>query len=299
MTSRLLLPGNSTRILLYGGLCGAALIVLYGVVKLMPARPVAVMPAIEQAPPPAVQRAVIAKRLIHRGEVIKAEDLDFLPIEGVLPASVQVSSDGVIGKVAVTDIAESQFVLATEFSPDLGKAGLAMLVPAGLRAIAFRTNDEIAVGNFIRPGDHVDLQVVLPDTVLPGSGDPARRNEGSFSEAHTLLQDVTVLSVGDLIATGAEEAASNRKIDPPRGVTIALTPDQVSQFVLARSIGTLFLTLRNPTDPQSIEQDTASLRMIRGKTAASPTPIIEAKRPIELVTGGQSRTIYSISPGGR
>jgi pilus assembly protein CpaB len=294
-----MLPGHSTRLLLYGGLCGAALIVLYGVVKLMPARPVMVMPAIEQAPPPAVQRAVTAKRLIHRGEVIRAEDLDFLPIEGVLPASVQVSSDGVVGKVAVTEIAESQFVLLSAISADLGKAGLAMLVPAGLRAIAFRTNDEVAVGNFIRPGDHVDLQLVLPEAVLPGGGDPARRNDGSGSEAHTLLQDVTILSVGDLIATAAEEAAPNRKLDPPRNVTIALTPDQMSQFVLARSIGTLFLTLRNPTDPQSVEQDTANLKTIRGKTAVSPVPVIEAKRPIELVTGSQTRTIYSISPGSR
>jgi pilus assembly protein CpaB len=285
--------------LLYGGLCGAVLIVLYGVVKLMPAHPVAPMPVIEQAPPPPVQRAVIAKRLIHRGEVIKAEDLDFLPIEGALPALVQVSPDGIIGKVAVADIAESQFMLSSEFSTDLGKAGLAMLVPAGRRAIAFRTNDEVAVGNFIRPGDHVDLQVVLPDAVLPGGADPARHNDGSGSEAHTLLQDVTILSVGDLMAISAEEATASRKIDPPRGVTIALTPDQVSQFVLARSIGTVFMTLRNPTDPQSIDQDTATLKAIRGRTAASLTPVVEGKRPIELVTGSQTRTIYSISPGGR
>jgi pilus assembly protein CpaB len=293
-----MLPANSTRILLYGGLCGAALIVVYGVVKLMPARPVAVMPAIEQAPPPAVQRAVIAKRFIRRGEVIAAADLDFLPIEGVLPAAVQVSADGVVGKVAVTDIPESQFVLASEFSTDPGKAGLAMLVPAGLRAIAFRTNDEVAVGNFIRPGDHVDLQVILPEGVLPGGSDPAHRNDGSGSEAHTFLQDVTILSVGDQIATSAEEAVANRKTDPPHGVTMALTPDQVSQFVLARSIGTVFLTLRNPTDPQSIEQNTANLKAIRGRTALALTPVVEAKRPIELVTGGQTRTIYSISPGG-
>jgi pilus assembly protein CpaB len=294
-----MLPGNSTRILLYGGLCGAALIVLYGAVKLMPARTVTVMPVVEQTPPPQVQRAVIAKHLVHRGEVIKADDLDFLPIEGVLPALVQVSADGVIGKVAVQDIAESQFVLSSAFSTDPGKAGLAMLVPAGLRAIAFRTSDEIAVGNFIRPGDHVDLQVVLPETVLPGGTDPAHRNDGSFSEAHTLLQDVTILSVGDVFAVAAEDAAANRKVDPPKGITMALTPDQVSQFVLARSIGTLFLTLRNPTDPQSIEQDTAGLKAIRGRTAASPIPVVEGKRPIELVTGGQTRTIYSISPGGR
>jgi pilus assembly protein CpaB len=293
------MPGNSTRILLYGGLCGAALIVLYGAVKLMPAHPVAVMPVIEQAPPPPVQRALIAKRPIHRGDVIKAEDLDVLPIEGELPALVQVSPDGVIGKIAVTDIGPSQFVLASAFSADPGKAGLAMLVPAGLRAIAFRTTDEVAVGNFIRPGDHVDLQLVLPDPVLPGGNDPARRNDGSGSEAHTLLQDVTVLSVGDTIAIPAEDAAAIRKIDPPRAVTIALTPDQVSQFVLARSIGTIFLTLRNPTDPQSIEQDTATLKAIRGRTAAPLVPVVEGKRPIELVTGGQSRTIYSISPGGK
>jgi pilus assembly protein CpaB len=294
-----MLPGNSTRLLLYGGLCGAAIIVLYGAVKLMPAHTVTVMPVIEQAPPPPVQRALIAKQLIHRGEVIKAADLDVLPIEGALPALVQVSPDGVIGKVAVTDIAPSQFVLSSEFSADPGKAGLAMLVPAGLRAIAFRTTDEVAVGNFIRPGDHVDLQLVLPEPVLPGGSDLAHRNDGSGSEAHTLLQDVTVLSVGDLITVSAEEAAATRKIDPPRAVTIALTPDQVSQFVLARSIGTIFLTLRNPTDPQSIEQNTATLKAIRGRTAISPVPVVEGKRPIELVTGSQTRTIYSISPGGK
>lgn len=300
---RLSLQRNSTRSFLYAGFFGAAVIVGYGALKLISVRTIPVSVPVEQTVAPPSHLAVIARRPIHRGAVVKAEDLDTLPIEGVLPSAIQISVAAVVGKVATADIPANQFITLSQISADPGKAGLAMLVPAGFRAIALRTNDEVAVSNFIRPGDHVDIQLVLPEAVLPGGADPSRHPDGSASEAHTLLQDILVLSVGDLIESSdvkaAAESGSPQKADQPRTVTMALTPDQVSQFVLARSIGTMFLSLRNPTDPQSIVQDTATLKAIRGQTPASTAPLVEAKRPIELVTGNQTRTIYSVSPGSK
>jgi pilus assembly protein CpaB len=288
----------SPRSLLYVGLAGAACIIGYGIVKIVPARHITVLPPVETFVTAPSKQAIIAKRLIHRGQVVRAEDLGATAIAGALPAGVLTSATAVIGKVAVTDIAPSQFILSTVISSDPGRAGLAMLVPVGFRAIAFRTNDEVAVGNFIRPGDHVDVELVLPDAVLPGGGTPTN-GKGSLSEAHALLQNVTVLSVGATIGSGNDSVvgdAPDRRVDAPVGITMAMTPDQIAQFVLGRSIGTIFLSLRNPTDPQSIKIDTSILKDIRGNTPPPATTTVQDHRPIELITGGQARTIYSVSP---
>jgi pilus assembly protein CpaB len=76
-----------------------------------------------------------------------------------------------------------------------------------------------------------------------------------------------------------------------------MTPDQISQFGLARSLGSFYMTLRNPNDPQVIVSDPAALKDIRGRTPPPAAPMAQAERPIELITGTRSKTIYSISRG--
>jgi len=287
-----MLRSNPTTLFLAAGLLCAAVVVTYGTIRLMPARTPAPAPVVEALPPDPGIAAVIAKRMIQRGEVISQADLDFIRITGPLPPTALTSADAVVGKVAVADIMPFQLVLTSLMSADPARAGIASLVPTGYRAIELRTTDEVAVGNFVHAGDHVDVELVLPDAVLPNTSD-ARR--GSTAEGRTLLQNVVVLAVGEQLGA-VPEAAANQKHEPPRGVTLALKPEQVSQLTLARSLGSLFLTLRNPSDVEDVMVDPVRLAGLRGAAAQGGEP---AKRAIELITGGQTRTIYSQTPGAQ
>lgn len=208
----------------------------------------------------------------------------------------------VIGRVATRDIAANS-ILAREALQQESK--LAIRVPVGMRAISIDTTAEIAVAGLVRPGDRVDVQVVYPgEDSISGS-----RGNGR-SRAKALLQMVPVLAVGDLVLgtpvkEGAAEAASAPQ--PARTVTLALTPQQVSELSLAKSTGGLYLSLRNPEDnaevqsvqiassPEPAPRQAAVSAPVMAAAARPAAPAPRAPKPhaIELVVGGNREVIYS------
>ena len=192
-----------------------------------------------------------------------------------MPRGARTAIGDVVGKVATADIMPQQLLLDSTISADPAQAGLAALIPDGYRAISILTNDEIAVGQFVRPGDKVDIQLVLPDDVLSKQRS-LERPEGDPSEARTVLQDVLVLTVGatlgdpTLAQAAAEQAAgaAGRRSEPSRTISLAMTPDQIAKFALARSVGSFYLSLRGSDDLQLIDDNTAKLSDIRGPRLA-------------------------------
>lgn len=291
--------------LVLGGL-GAVSLIGYGVYR-------SYAPAITiSAPAPLVQPApadtkvfgvMTAARFIARGQVIAREDVATTLIAGAAPQGGRTAIGDVVGKVATADILPQQLLLDSTMSADPAKAGLAALVPAGYRAISILTNDEIAVSQFIRPGDKVDIQLVLPDTVFAKQG--AERPETDISEARTVLQDVLVLTVGatlgdpTLAQAAADQAASTsgRRNDTSRTISLAMTPEQIAKFSLARSLGAFYLSLRGPDDLQLIGDNTAKLSDIRGPTPPPAAPAAPQKRPIELIVGDRTQLIYPKTSG--
>lgn len=209
------------------------------------------------------------------------------------------------------------------------EANLAIRVPVGMRAISIDTTAEIAVAGLVRPGDRVDVQVVYPGEDAIGGA----RGNGS-SRARTLLQLVPILAVGELVVgtppqptpaslsgmTTGGASASTPPPQPPvqtaRTVTLALTPAQVAELALARNVGALTLSLRNPDDREQVEVAQIASSPIRAAAPAavpafasvSPVTVASAPRParqvpkpaaaparhaIELVVGGNREVIYS------
>ncbi len=292
--------GDNKKLIIYAGLFFGIIIIIYGLIKLINEKPAAVQQvsvvAQEQVAP---SNIVVAHKLILRGAKIGADDLAAIKPPGARPANAETSVQGLVGKFAVADIAPDAAILSSDVSADPTAAGLAVMVPAGFRAIEMRTNDEIAVGNFLRPGDHVDIELVLRETVLPKQTDAMEHVEGNPSEGRTLLQDVRVLAVGETlsnVATPPQENAAGRKVEPPHAVTLAMTPDQITQFTLAGSLGTLRLALRNPTDTENISIGSATLSDIRGPTPPGAGAANQGGRPIELIVGNKIRHIYSSNP---
>lgn len=161
-------------------------------------------------------------------------------------------------------------------------------VPAGYRAVTLQTTEEIAVAGLVRPGDDVDVQLVLRD-------DPAASGARG-GEARALLENVRVLAIGTAMTN--DDPADDRTAEPARTVTLALMPRQVSEFMLARSLGSIYLALRHPGDDLS-QPSIARLSDIR--TSARPHAAVarrEARpasgfRPIEVMIASEHSAIQS------
>jgi pilus assembly protein CpaB len=247
-------------------------------------------------------------RAIRIGETITADMISnsaFDPTK--FPAAATPAE--VIGRVATRDIAANVLIPREALQQE---SKLAIRVPVGMRAISIDTTAEIAVAGMVRPGDKVDVQVVYPGEDSIGG---ARGN--GRSRAKTLLQLVSVLAVGDLVlGTPVKEGVADSVSEAPpvqaRTVTLALTPQQVSELSLAKSTGSLYLSLRNPEDGQEVDsaQIASSPEPSRAMAAPSmpvmaaapripPQPTQPAPRrappssPIELVVGGNREVIYS------
>lgn len=254
---------------------------------------------------------VATTRMIRTGETIRA-DMIRNAVADPIRFPTAVSAAEILGKVATQDIPANSLVPRGAIDQ---ATKLAIRVPVGMRAISIDTTAEIAVAGLVRPGDRVDVQVVYPgEDAISGVRGSGR------SEARTLLQMVPVLAVGDVVIGTPSNSgiASGVSAPPPpaRTVTLALTPEQVSRLSLAKSTGSLYLSLRNPGDNAQVELAAAEgTRPIAAPTprlmpmpAYAPAPLPRAtSRPsarpavrpaperhaIELVVGGNSETIYS------
>lgn len=277
------------------GLAVGLILVLYGANRVAAIRNKAREPVLAMA---VQSQYVVAARAIPKGRPVDPADL--VLASGQAPAGAVLSLDAAVGRMTVADIAARQPVTARALARTGPGGDLASLVPVGYRAISIQTTDEIAVSNLLRPGDLVDVQVVIGDPVLAKG---SMGQGGDRSEAGALIQAVRVVSVGDVV--GARPAAGG----PPvvaRTMALAMTPAQVSKFTLARSLGTFYLTLRNPADLDETPPVMARLHDLRpGAPPAPQAPVVAVVRParrpadappaeggVELVVGGERQTIY-------
>lgn len=312
--------GSKAKLTIGIGLVAAGAFGFLGVRELSrPAAPEVQARTPAAAPQPSMLVLAASTRTIRIGETITADmirNAAFAP--GRYPSAATPAE--VIGQVATRDIPPNTLIPRSVIGRD---AKLAIRVPVGMRAITIDSTAEIAVAGLVRPGDRVDVQVVYPgEDAISGA-----RGNGS-SRARTLLQMVPVLAVGDAVigtrppattsgeVVGAVASASGAQPGagaiPARTVTLALTPAQVSELSLAKNIGTLALSLRNPDDRDQVEvaqiasspnraTPPASAPVFAAPAAMQPAAARPAPRQasrseshgIELVVGGNREVIYT------
>lgn len=106
------------------------------------------------------------------------------------------------------------------------------------RAISMDVNERSAVGNWVRPNDHVDVLGTFRD---PNSNQMV---------AVTLLQNVIVLATGGLTAA----TQTTRSESSYSTVTLLVLPEEAEILVLAQELGSLYLSLRNAEDISLFEE---------------------------------------------
>ena len=224
---------------------------------------------IEARPAPPVQQVVLAARKLEPGTLVKDPDLKSGPWTGVLPAGALTKKEDILGRGVVTAIVENEPVLDSRLAARGAGAGLASMIPPGMRAVALRVNEVVGVGGFVVPGMRVDVLI---------SGNPPDGENRFGNLTKTLLQNIEVLSAGQDIKKDAE----GKPVSVPV-VNLLVSPEQAERLSLAASQTVIQLVLRNPLDTRTAETPGAAMAQLFGArwlpASAPPAGRKEHPRP--------------------
>ncbi|RYY98520.1 MAG: Flp pilus assembly protein CpaB, partial [Comamonadaceae bacterium] len=211
-------------------------LVLAGLAARLAMQPAA--PVAAAAPAAATYPVVVTARAVPAGRAFVAADvrLEHLPVR---PAGAYAETARAIGQRPALDLGEGVPVLQA-----LTSTGLAQRVATGERAVAVRVDETIGIGHRVRPGDKVDLFLMLKQD----------SREVGYTQARLLLPALRVLGYGNESVDGPNHAAdtpqaeTQQRRDTARTAVLAVPLAQVNQLLLGASVGQLAMALRHPND---------------------------------------------------
>ncbi len=181
------------------------------------------------------------------------------------------------------------------FSP---QAGLAFVVPDGMRAVTVAVDNISGVSGFVKLGDRVDVLATF--------------EAQQQAVTRTILQDVEVLGLGAQSITpqpakegeeGGEPQAQPAGAKP--SATLAVTPQQAQVLVLATNKGKLHLALRPKSDSRMVAMPPASNQQVIGFSlvaapppSATPAPSTPAGTTVNAMGTVGTRMGAGLTPGG-
>lgn len=185
-------------------------------------------------PAEALPQAVVALESLAANTPISEEQVRVAPV-AVQPEGHFTSVDEVINRVPLVDIDAGAPVTGRYFK---ASNPLARIIPEGHKAVSLEVDDVIAVGDFLQPGDTVDVLVYL-------------RGGGGVEtvQARELLGDVRVLALESRIID-RPEGLSDEEEDRrrrQRTVVMAVPEDKVTRLMLGSSIGEVRLAMHGQT----------------------------------------------------
>lgn len=196
---------------------------------------------------------------------------DSLP-QGAFPTVDKLLADG--SRVVLSPIEVNEPVLLTKLSGPNGRATLSNVLSPGMRAVTIRTDEIAGVGGFITPGDRVDVVLTRDAGDIQEVAKNAQGASGSSVTSEIVVSDAKVLSVGQ----GADE----RKTAPQvaNSVTIEVTNEGAQKVALARTVGTLSLSLRSAADASTANSGLTTISSFGGsvaeRTQASAASLVNA-----------------------
>ncbi|HSP69655.1 MAG TPA: Flp pilus assembly protein CpaB [Bryobacteraceae bacterium] len=201
---------------------------------------------------------VVASRPIPAGTVLAEKDLQSIPWSGdQTPSGAFDSPQQVTGHTVLEPLSQGEPVLASRLASNGLAEGTG--VPSGMRAVSVHVSDSSGVLAMLRPGQKVDVQVLL--TRKSGNAEP---------ELRTILEGAPVLSVNP-----QPEPASQGTSLP--SVTLLTNPADADTLALADSGARVRLALRNPLDEATRSRTTLtfdSLLRSSGQTSSpAATPV--------------------------
>lgn len=194
---------------------------------------------------------VIAKKEITPGTLLDERVLELfqIPKRFVQPQAVQ-SVESAVGQIAAVPILEGEQIVGTKLLGLGSKGGLAIRIPAGLRALTLEVDEVSGVAGLVRPNQFVDLIATF---------------DSESSGTETIAQRILVLAIGQDVGALPAPIEKSEKSETlfqskKNTVTLALTPAQVQEVEFAKQKGKISLALR----PQW-EEDVVEMRGYGGR----------------------------------
>lgn len=250
--------------------------------------------------PPRLNLVVVAASDLPLGTTLEERHLKAVdwPV-GATPQNVYSSPQTLVGRVTLARFIGNEPVTNDKLAPVGTKGLLPLIIDLGMRAFTVKVNDVTAVNGFIVPGSRVDL-VITGDVNVPAElpgGAIGQSDMGTTRQrrTRTLLQNVTVLAMGQLLEPGGG-------MQPPQSVTTAtllVSPPQSELLALAASEGPITLVLRNFADNEIVASAGKSIGDLFGTSfggvsqTVAPIPAHPTTQPdsVELIRGVDRVTV--------
>ena len=164
-----------------------------------------------------------------------------VPLKFLQPGAFSSIRDAV-GQVPAVPIPEGGQVTGTSMT-GVGRT-LSTKIPRGRRAVSVAVSDVTGVSSLVRPNNYVDVLATLKLGTAPGSND-----QRTF--VMTVFQNVLVLAVGQDMGEVRERSEDDagplggNQSETFATVTLALSPQQVQDLILAQDVGDVSLSLRS------------------------------------------------------
>ena len=179
---------------------------------------------------------VVATMLLPAGSTLAAASVKLRGVpESLFPAGGFTRLEEVLERPVISAIQPDEPVVEARLAVKGSGMGLGPLIPPGMRAISVRVNDVVGVAGFVLPGMRVDVLV---------TGTPSNRGD---TETRTVLQNITVLSAGQSIATDGKSQPITTPV-----VTLLVSPVEAEALTLSNIEGRIQLVLRNSTDQTAV-----------------------------------------------
>jgi pilus assembly protein CpaB len=249
--------------------------------------------AIRQIPvrevPVATTFAVVARDRLEAGTLLAAQQLQVVPWPEANPLKGGfMKVDDIVGRGLVSSVVPNEPITESKLAPKGSGGGLPPMIPNGMRAIAVKVNDVIAVAGFTVPGTRVDVVV----TVRGGSSQE--------SMSRVVVSNVQVLAAGTKFD---QDKSKDGQAMPTTVVTLLVTPSDAERIALAQTDGQVMLVLRNPMDVDPAQTNGVRMsglvsapnaapvkQVIQGRTRmvpAAPPPPPPAPYTVEAIRGAK------------
>ena len=256
---------------------------------------------------------VVTTKPLAVGTTIKPGDVKTVrvPVDQ-FPKGAYAKVEEVLDRPIVSNILQDEPVMEGRLAARNSGAGLAPIIPVGMRAVTVRVTDVSAVAGFVMPGMRVDVLVT------------GRPPSATDTITTTVLQNVMVLSSGTTIQPDARGQAMQAP-----NVTLLATPEQAEILTLAGNEGRIQLVLRNGNDQDQKATSGKTISQLYGfgrlpgsngtpretdserpKRVWHPAPVAIAAPPVMrapapppppeqiVVIRGNTRTLETIKSGG-
>lgn len=194
---------------------------------------------------PNMTRIVICKTDIQQGEPLSQKNLTTIDVNSKTVENIDTlgNINEVVGLKLNQPLFAGEWLLRAKVASG-NTVNCKLFIAEDSRAIRIMVNATHGLLGLIEPGDRVDIIAVLP-------------GKSSSRISRTILQDITVLSVGNRCepskpVTDETDKKKQGKIqtDAPKKTFITLEVDanQATRLALAMDTGTIHLTLKNKGD---------------------------------------------------